>query len=216
MTTHLDLAIQRPVTCRRLLHQPILVAIAFLIPCLSLTTDTGFAQENSKPFEKRFWQFLIGNNYKNWAPAPGQDGEFYNGRTPHGSLQKLYINRLAAGDVKGLKAGSVLVLENYLSDKSLKSISVMYRTEGYNPKANDWFWVEYNPDGSVAEKIGTMTPDESATIMLTSATSSRLAGKATSCIDCHRKAAGSDYAFFNDGKDSAVAERKPAKSLSLN
>jgi hypothetical protein len=92
----------------------------------------------------------------------------------------------------------------------------MYRTEGYNPKANDWFWVEYNPDGSVAEKIGTMTSDESATIMLTSATSSRLVGKACSCIACHKKAAGSDYAFFNDGKDSTVVGRKPAKSLSLN
>lgn len=215
MMTQLDPATKRTFTRLISLRGSMLSLLAML--CFShLLSGSALAQEQSKPFEKRFWQFLIGNNYKNWAPAPGQDGDFYNGRAPHGALQKLYINRLAAGDIKGLKAGSVLVLENYLADKSLKSISVMYRTEGYNPEANDWFWVEYNPDGSVAEKIGTMTPDESATIMLTSATSSRLVGKASSCIQCHLKAAGSDYAFFNDAKASAIQSRKAAKTLSLN
>ena len=86
-----------------------------------------------KPFEAKFWQFLIGNNYKNWAPAPGQDGNFYSGQVPHGALLKMYINRTAAANIEGLKIGSVVVLENYRSDRSLKSISVMYRTEGLQP-----------------------------------------------------------------------------------
>ena len=99
------------------------VGLAVLLS-VSVFAPATQAQVGGKQFEARFWQFLMGNNYKNWAPAPGQDGDFYSGQVPHGALLKMYINRSAAGNVAGLKVGSVIVQENYRSDRSLKSISV--------------------------------------------------------------------------------------------
>lgn len=172
------------------------------------------AQDNSKPFEARFWQFLMGNNYKNWAPAPGQDGNFYSGQVPHGALLKMYVNRSAASNVAGLKIGSVIVLENYRSDRSLKSISVMYRTEGFNPSANDWYWVEYNPDGSVvSDAAADQSQSQSTDISASSQT--KMVGKGSRCISCHNQAGGSDFAFFNDQGNANVAGGRKTKATSL-
>lgn len=175
------------------------------------------AQKTDETFEARFWQFLMGNNYKNWAPAPGQDGDFYSGQVPHGALLKMYINRSAASNVAGLQIGSLVVLENYRSDRSLKSISVMYRTEGFNPAANDWYWIEYNPDGSVVDDNAmAQSQGEASKDVLASAKSTKLMGKASRCISCHGKAGGSDYAFFNDrGKSNIAGGTKKSETLSL-
>jgi len=190
--------------------------ILLALATASTIAPTTQAQETAKPFEARFWQFLMGNNYKNWAPAPGQDGDFYSGQVPHGALLKMYINRSAASNVGGLQIGSLVVLENYRSDRSLKSISVMYRTEGFNPAANDWYWIEYNPDGSVVEEMSTEQAQAGASeVILASAKSTKLMGKASRCINCHQQAGGSDFAFFNDRGKSKVAGGKQAETLSL-
>lgn len=131
-------------------------------------------------------------------------------------MLKLYINRTAAGDVAGLKIGSVIVQENYRSDKSLKSISVMYRTTGFNPSANDWYWIEYNPDGTVVEDVS-QNEEEAASVNSLFATnnSNKLKGKASNCISCHGQAGGSDYAFFNDRNKSNFAGGQKKETLSL-
>ena len=195
----------------------VIVALAMLL-IIGMFVPAAHAQESGKTFEARFWQFLMGNNYKNWAPAPGQDGDFYSGQVPHGALLKMYINRSAASDVAGLKVGSVIVQENYRSDRSLKSISVMYRTEGFNPSANDWYWIEYKPDGTVVKDLSSdQTQEQAAEVILASAStkSTKLMGKSSSCIDCHQRAAGSDFAFFNDQDNSSVAGSKKAEAISL-
>ena len=187
-----------------------------MVVASTMVVPGAHAQDDTKPFEARFWQFLMGNNYKNWAPAPGQDGDFYSGQVPHGALLKMYINRSAAGDVAGLKIGSVVVLENYRSDRSLKSISVMYRTEGFNPAANDWYWAEYNPDGTIVENVSAgQTQGQSGDVVLASANSTKLMGKASNCISCHGQAGGSDFAFFNDQGDSKFAGNPKDETLSL-
>lgn len=197
----------------------IFLTLATLV-VVSLTHMAPVQAQNGHPFETKFWQFLIGNNYKQWAPAPGQDGDFFSGQVPHGALLKLYINRSAAGNVAGLPIGSVVVLENYRSDKSLKSISVMYRTEGFNPKANDWYWIEYNPDGSVAEESlavedHLIASDEGSEISLVSNNVVvKMNGQSTTCIACHAEAGGADFAFFNDRSESNRADQK-RESLSL-
>jgi hypothetical protein len=61
----------------------------------------------------------------------------------------------------------------------------MYKTNGYNPKAGDWYWVKYNPDGSVASKS-------------TDAGDVMLSGRVNGCINCHGDADGGDFVFFND------------------
>lgn len=187
---------------------------------VSLTSVASVQAQGGQEFETKFWQFLIGNNYKQWAPAPGQDGDFFSGQVPHGALLKLYINRSAASNVAGLPIGSVVVLENYRSDKSLKSISVMYRTEGFNPKANDWYWIEYDPDGSVAKdnlaEEGNLiaADDDSAISLVSNNVAVKMSGQSATCIACHAEAGGADYAFFNDSSKSNLADKK-RETLSL-
>lgn len=137
-------------------------------------------------FESKFWEYLKSNAYENWAPVPGKSGDFYLGESPHGAYLKMYLNRAAAGNPDSPPIGSIIVKENYSVDRSeLLAITVMYRSKGYNPKAGDWYWIKYNPDGTVAETPASMG-------------SKKIMGKATNCIECHQGAEGNDLLFFND------------------
>ncbi len=155
------------------------------------------ADTPDKPFEDRFWKYLIGNNYKNWAPGPGQTGDFYTGQNPHGALLKMYLNRTAAGGTHDFPMGSVIILENYRADKSLRSISVMYRTKGFNPQGNDWYWIDYHPDGTVVKSLvaaGTNINN----VSLGAGQLQKTMGRAANCMDCHQNGEGMDFVFFND------------------
>ena len=142
---------------------------------------------DNRSFEATFWDYMVSAKYTNWAPVPGQTDDAYAGSSPHGAFLKMYLNRTAAGRPKQLPSGSIIVKENYGADgKTLMAITVMYRSKGFNPEAGDWYWVKYNPDGSVA-----VAPPEMGSM--------RLAGKPMGCIKCHSDgAAGNDFAFFND------------------
>jgi len=166
------------------------------------SSDRSFAEEmadtSEKPFEDRFWKYLIGNNYKNWAPGPGQNGDFYIGQNPHGALLKMYLNRIAAGRTSNFPMGSVVILENYRADKSLKTISVMYRTNGFNPQGNDWYWIEYNPDGTVVKAVVTKPTVSTVSHNEGGGQLKKTMGRATNCMSCHQSGEGEDYVFFND------------------
>lgn len=175
-----------------------------------MTADTS-----EKPFEDQFWKYLIGNNYKNWSPGPGTSGDFYTGQNPHGALLKMYLNRTAAGRTENFPMGSVIILENYRADKSLKTISVMYRTDGFDPEANDWYWIEYHPDGSVVKApVGSSL---SPTVGVNQAEGDRPAdghlqktmGRAATCIACHQNGNGGDFVFFNDREFKIAQQFNP-------
>ena len=109
------------------------------------------------------------------------------------------------------------MLENYLADRSLKSISVMYRSKGFNPQAHDWYWIEFKPDGTVMESMEkspkskvTQVSTSGAAGNLATATKVRLAGKASSCIACHQKASGNDFFYSNDrqNRNTTAATKK--------
>ena len=174
----------------------------FMLPAnvIAQQAKTGIkelADRGEKPFEDQFWKYLIGNNYKNWAPGPGQTGDFYTGQNPHGALLKMYLNRTAAGRTKDFPMGSVIILENYRADKSLKTISVMYRTDGFNPEGNDWYWVDYNPDGTVVQApVGGRTNVNQVSVH--SGALKKTMGRATNCMSCHQGGEGLDFVFFND------------------
>ncbi len=139
-----------------------------------------------RPFEARFWDYLQQSNYKNWAPGPRQNGDFYEGESPHGAFLKMYLNRTAIANPNTLPHGSIVIKENYGPDKNtLMAITMMYRSKGYHPEHNDWYWVKYNPDGSVAK-----APPEMGSMPLK--------GKVNGCINCHGGADGNDFTFIND------------------
>ena len=183
----------------------------------SKATIKQIVDTEDKPFEDQFWKYLIGNNYKNWSPGPGQSGDFYTGQNPHGALLKMYLNRTAAGRTEDFPMGSVIILENYRADKSLKTISVMYRTDGFNPQGNDWYWVEYHPDGTVV-KSTSASDSQINNVSLNGGNMQKTMGRATNCISCHQSGEGVDFVFFNDqdqlmnGLNSSSPERMADKT----
>ena len=138
----------------------------------------------AKTFEQKMWSYIKTARYDQWAPA-GDDGDFRESERPHGAFVKTYMNRRAAGNSDELPHGSVIIKENFSPEKKLVAITLMHRSKGYNPDANDWYWIKYNADGTTAmmdSPMGKMA----------------VAGKAKGCIECHSGADGDDYAFFND------------------
>jgi hypothetical protein len=108
------------------------------------------------------------------------------GEGPHAALVKNYVNKLAADDPKKLPYSSVLLTENYADDgKTVQSITAMLRVQGTDPQHFDWYWLQYQPDGSISR---TSPADGKKAI----------AGKVASCIDCHAKSKGGDFVFSND------------------
>ena len=118
--------------------------------------------------------------YEEWPLWPGKD-KLYKGTEPHGALLTTYVNESALGALKeksgSLPAGSIIVKENYTPAKELAAVTAMYRVEGYNPQAGDFFWIKFFPDGKVDA-----------------------AGKVESCIACHSSAPGEDFLFTGDVK----------------
>ena len=83
--------------------------------------------------------------------------------------------------------GSILVREDYDDTGKRKSISVMYRVKDFDKDRGNWYWLKYSETGSIARGAGNKA----------------MAGKMTSCVDCHTKAGGNDFVFSNDVIDSA-------------
>jgi hypothetical protein len=121
----------------------------------------------------------VANPYTEWQTWPGT-GKFYKGRVPlgHGVLITTYANHTALRSIaekRGMANGSIIVVENYNADKTLAGLTTMYKVEGYNPEAGDWYWVEAAPSGKVMRS-----------------------GKTPSCINCHRAQAGNDYLWTGE------------------
>ncbi len=141
-------------------------------------TRTGFEYETPLPAADAgaVWQYIVWTDkYRRWPKWPGKK-RYYKGAHPHGALLTTRVTRDAKKVIKKKKGifdnGAIIVKENYMPDKTLAAITVMYKVPGYNPEAGDWFWAKYKPDGTVEK-----------------------AGKVKGCIDCHRDKADNDWVF---------------------
>ena len=128
--------------------------------------------------------FLAYGDMKKMESHAPAKGKLYKGTEPHGALLTTYVNNPALAAIKGKKgtmpAGAIVVKENYMPDKKLAAITVMYKVAGYNPEGGDWFWAKYTPDGKV-EAEGK-------------------SGMADMCIGCHGKAKGNDFLYTGELK----------------
>lgn len=126
------------------------------------------------------WTYLKQIDYTKLPMWPGKEA-FYPGTQPHGALLTTYVNETALTDIQAkkgtLSAGSIIVKENYMPDKKLAAVTVIYKVEGYNPNANDWFWAKYAPDGKIEAE-----------------------GKVAGCIGCHGQKKDNDYLFTGEVK----------------
>jgi len=128
------------------------------------------------PDGEKVWQYISTDNpYTDWDHWPGHSG-MYPGKSPHGAYLKLYANPIAinaANEGKPMPAGAILVKENYGKDKkSLMAVTPMYKVEGFNSDAGDWFWAKYGPDGKVMAS-----------------------GTPKGCIQCHQVKKSNDWIF---------------------
>jgi len=183
---------------------PLILGTSLMMSSQAVAQSSRTSREVS--FEDQFWKYLVGNNYKNWSPGPNKSAGFVRGKEPHGPYVKTYVNRTAAGSVDDMELGSVVIMENYREDQSLKTISVMYRTAGFNPSGNDWYWIEYEPDGSVVPSANEADRPRNRirNVSLTTSSKHRMMGKSAQCIQCHQSAAGNDFVFSNDRFENAL------------
>ncbi|MBI2861046.1 MAG: cytochrome P460 family protein [Chloroflexi bacterium] len=113
------------------------------------------------------------NDYHKWKMWPGKQA-LYPGTEPHGALLTTYVTDNAFSAIDGKEGsipnGSIVVKENYMPDKTLAAITVMYKVKGYDPEHNDWFWLKYAPDGKID-----------------------VSGKVDMCYGCHGGKRDNDY-----------------------
>ncbi len=92
----------------------------------------------------------------------------------HGSFVSTYVNDIALNSLKNkekMAYGSCIVVENYIDQKKIETLAVMYRVKDYNPDGDGWFWAKYDAtNGYVLD-----------------------AGKGEKCMTCHSAKSGSDY-----------------------
>lgn len=123
------------------------------------------------------WSYLEAVDYaSSWEMWPGK-AAMYPATEPHGALLTTYVNETAMAGLTvpgetsaGLPAGAVIVKENYGADSALVATTVIFKSEGYDPPHNDWFWLKRNADGTVAAS-----------------------GRVEGCIACHGQRAANDY-----------------------
>ena len=127
------------------------------------------------PDAVKLYEYIVKlKTYTDWQLFPGK-GRMYQGTQPHGSFLTTYVNDAAyysLKDKKGMSDGSMIVKENYNADKKLDSLTVMYKINGYNMKAGDWFWAKYGPQGKVMAS-----------------------GKVEACIACHESKKQNDFIY---------------------
>ncbi len=135
-------------------------------------------EESKAPDEiaNDLWKLIETENFRDrWRMWPGKEA-LYQGTPPHGALLTTYINSIGYESVvkkeNVLPSGTIIVNEDYMPDKTLAAITVMYNLPGFDPEHGNWFWGKYAPDG----KPMTMEKDGETVI---------LAGAISDCIGCH-------------------------------
>ena len=115
------------------------------------------------PLPDAVWQYITKiSPYTGWSFWPDHQG-LQKGNAPHGPFHKVYVNDLALrSEGAPVQYGSIIVKENYSKRKVLMNITLMYKVQGYNPVAGDWFWAKYSPAGEASSY-----------------------GKVRGCIGCH-------------------------------
>ena len=156
-----------------------------------------FSGKEDVKFANDIWEAMKG--YPDWMLKT----DVMPGKTPHGAFVRIYYNvvivdgkpyhvinkdNFMGKDAEGKKLELKTVAES--PKKYLAAVTVMVQREaGYDPDNNNWFWVKYNADGSIAKNDKKM------------ALAGRVAkGMNAGCIACHKGAKDGDYVFLNDGE----------------
>lgn len=149
-----------------------------------------FGGEKDVAFAEALWTAMDG--YDGWI----MQSEIMPGKSPHGMFIRMYYSIVTVGDtpyhivVKDNYGGEGVTLDMVKEDPAehLMAVTPMLQREpGYDADNNDWYWVKYAPDGTVAMNDMDM------------ALAGRVAkGMPMGCIACHANAGDGDFLFAND------------------
>ncbi|MBW1711901.1 MAG: cytochrome P460 family protein [Deltaproteobacteria bacterium] len=158
------------------------LALVFVMPAIAVSVFAASGDQLPPPEGKALWQYISQvDPYKDWSRLPGYDS-MVRASSPHSRHIELFINDIGLEAYKAdkpLPNGTIIVKVNYGTDKeTIASITPMYKVEGYNPEAGDWFWGMYTPEGKVHRE-----------------------GKVFGCLNCHKKAKESNYVFTRQESD---------------
>ena len=172
----------------------VIMVATFILPAFGQEKmemmEMPFGGAEDVAFAKALWPALDG--YGDWA----MQSEIIPGNSPHGMFVRMYYSIVTVDDVPY----HVIVKDNYggegvtldMVKKSpgdyLMAVTPMLQREaGYDEDNNNWFWVKYAPDGSIAMNDMKMS------------IAGRVAkGMPMGCIACHAAGGGGDYLFADN------------------
>ncbi|MFN3196893.1 MAG: hypothetical protein ACE366_00555 [Bradymonadia bacterium] len=130
------------------------------------------------------WDEIAGHQMS-WRQPAGKEG-WIEGAMPHGGIQQIYHNGTDPN-----ADGYIVIKRNYgeKDEEALGALTVMQKIDGFDDEVNDWFFVRYNPDGTIYAPEGTAIAGRP--------------GKGTNggCVGCHSGAGGDDFLFSFDGDE---------------
>jgi len=123
------------------------------------------------------WEYVQAQDYRNkWQLMPGTTA-LMAGNSPHGAFITTYVNDIALNSITNKRGqilpGGIVIKENFMPDRTLAAVTLMYKAEGFHPDRNDWYWLQRTAAGNV--------PAE---------------GRVAGCINCHNGNASNDYLFL--------------------
>lgn len=123
------------------------------------------------PEAEAVWKHITqASPYTSWGAWPDYQG-VQRSRSPHGPMNRVYVNQAGLNSAKPPVAfGTIEVKAVQNTAGQVKEVLVQYKVKGFNPKAGDWFWARYSPQGRV-----------------------QAAGKPAHCIRCHSVLDDNDY-----------------------
>lgn len=87
-----------------------------------------------------------------WELWPGT-APLHAGTEPHGALLTTYVNpgvfEALSGAAPAMPPGAVVVLEGYLPNSTLSSVSVMVQAGAFDPERQDWFFAGFGSAGEI-------------------------------------------------------------------
>ncbi len=154
------------------MKRKVLVSLAGLcLVCMSSTSNAEVVAADATALWHHITQESPYTDWEFWDDHMGVQA----GDAPHGPLHRIFINDTAREmQTAPVSFGTIVVKENMDKSEKLLALTVMYKVEGYNPEAGDWFWAKYSPTGEVDK-----------------------AGKLKGCISCHASVAENDFMYVH-------------------
>lgn len=114
--------------------------------------------------------------YEDWAQPVGWAGAVPSCNQPHAPYVEIWFNKIASEAMGAgsspLPEGSAIVHQAFEEDQTTKTVmSAMRKVNGFAPETGDWFWGQFDADGT--ELSG---------------------GDLPGCTECH--VAGEDFVHF--------------------